>query len=381
MSHHLMTPSAPSKSTAMSWINTLMHPPVLVSIVISVGTALAVRFWYRKETDANPKPRTEQSSLLRIALMQNNTKDVKALLAVGASVAERNDVGGDTALHTAAKWDRAEMAKLLIASRGDVNDINTWGVTPLHCAASSSAYETARVLCDAGASTDIKSADGRVAYELAKDDRMRALCGGASLAIFRALESRGHAAIEALVNSPAGYDVSERKANGDSVLTFAVQVAIDDRASGLKLLTTILRASSETTQACLPKALVTPGRNGLLPLHLAAAERDGKLMQALLAAGAPVNAQALSSQEHKSALHAVLEEADGDATDGEEVSPNAIAEIVAAVGLLISHHADVNMPDSKQLTPLRQAVDRGLHEVRTYSTTCACACAWSTEHA
>ena len=230
------------------------------------------------------------SSLLRMAVMTDDAEKVKKLLASGASVDERNNIGGDAALHTAAKWNHAELTILLLDSGADLENRNAAGFTPLHCAASVNAYETARVLLHAGAATDARAADGRVPFEVSVDDRMRELCGGRSLAIFRAIEARDVKTVEAFVNAEAsggrGYDVSERDGNGDSVCTAAVRAAIADRDLGLPLLKAILQGGAGT-QASLPSALATLGAGGLGPLHLAAAAREEQLVRLLVDAGEP----------------------------------------------------------------------------------------------
>ena len=116
--------------------------------------------------------------------MRNEASELISLLSqYPDAVNESGDVGGDLPLHTAAKWDRSEMATLLIKHGANVDATNLCGLTPLHCAASSSAYATAQVLMASGASTRLKAADGRVAYELAKDEQMRTVCGGGSLTL------------------------------------------------------------------------------------------------------------------------------------------------------------------------------------------------------
>ena len=178
-------------------VGLLFSPEVAVGLLVSLATVI---WWTRREraraqaetpegSDADGKA-ASPSSLLRLLIIQNNTKVFNQLISSGAPIDERTDVEGDTALHTAAKWDRSQMAVLLLAKGANVDGRNDRGATPLHCAVSAGAYETARALLAAGAPTTAEANDGRVPYEMAKSDGMRTLCGGPSLAMFRAVCDR-----------------------------------------------------------------------------------------------------------------------------------------------------------------------------------------------
>ena len=119
----------------------------------------------------------------------------------------------------------------------------------------------------------------------------------APVSVVRRVLVRDVAAVEELVGArdadARGYDVSQRDASGDSALILAVHGALTERrgaASGhrsrVTLLAAILGAHSASTKASLPAALSTPGSQGMLPLHLAAAAHDEELMRSLIRAGA-----------------------------------------------------------------------------------------------
>ena len=168
----------------------LCSPEATLGLVLITATAV----WWGRRARARATPATpaepagsaadggetaRPSSLLRRAIIQNDTDAFSRLTAKGATASEKHDVGGDTALHTAAKWDRWQMAIWLLANGADAHAGNDWGFTPLHCAASSGSLETARALLAAGASKAVKDKDGRAPHEVANSDSMRMLCGGA----------------------------------------------------------------------------------------------------------------------------------------------------------------------------------------------------------
>lgn len=327
---------------------------------------------------------------LRHAAMLSEMESLKKLLRDGGSINDASDYSGDTGLHTAAKWNFAEMAAQLLCQGAVVNATNHQGLTPLHCAASANSYDAARALLKGGARQDATALDGRVPFEMAGEDAMRSLCGGPSLDVFRAIAKRRHLAIRDCVEK--GCDVSIRSANGDSALSASVRVAIDEREASLEnwrggdsALSASVRAAideSDTTLELVSAVLQpSPGvaralslfdRKGLMPLHLASAAKHVPLVASLLAAGANVDAATRAESGGKTALHLVLDGAsnddtDDDGNDNEEGKDDGDgADNVELVRLLLDYRANVNAEDGAQRTPLHQAVSRGLHRtVRT----------------
>lgn len=107
-------------------------------------------------------PWDRQVSPLHLAVMANNRALVELFLEKGVNVnvadrtsrrhmtTEHYDPVGGTPLHCAAALDHVEMATLLIARGGDVNDRDLLGRTPLDLARESHLTEVARVLVAAG---------------------------------------------------------------------------------------------------------------------------------------------------------------------------------------------------------------------------------------
>jgi ankyrin repeat protein len=75
------------------------------------------------------------------------------------------DSKGYTHLHTAAKWDRADMAQFLLAKGANPYLLNAAGETPLYVAIARGNSDTAKVLAFAGRSLFAKNALGRTAIE------------------------------------------------------------------------------------------------------------------------------------------------------------------------------------------------------------------------
>jgi hypothetical protein len=131
---------------------------------------------------------------------------------------------GQTGLHVAAIWGNIEVAEVLIRYGADVNAQNQFGITPLHMASQSSKHAVAKLLIECGAEPSIKAGNGMRAHEVAKDQKMRELCGAPSL--------KAHAAViaddvellrELLAN---GIELSEQDAEGETPLHLAVKAAL-----------------------------------------------------------------------------------------------------------------------------------------------------------
>ena len=326
----------------------MAHAAILLLVTCMVG------FWnLRRVRNAAD----QRAANLRLAVMQNEMAKLKSLIASGTPIDGADAVSGDTALHTATKWNFSEMVTELLNKGADANAANHYGITPLHYAASAGHHESARALLKGGAYKGAEAADGRLPFEFAGDDAMRVLCGGPPMDVFRALAKRDLAAVRACVSD--GCDVSIRNADGDSLLALTVQAAIDERpansAEGFALLTAVL--SAEATR--VTRAWSIPMRSGLLPLHLAALARDTECVSALLAAGMPVDGVTRDDAGGKTALHLVLDGDDDaglfdDDEDGGECEEGLVR-------LLLDHNAEVDAVDTAERTPLHQAVGRGLH--------------------
>ena len=99
---------------------------------------------------------------------QNDIEGVKKLLAAGADINEKTEVGGAgtvTPLYIACNYYE-DMAKLLISEGADVNSKTSKGETPLMAACYLS-EEVARLLIAKGANVNAKAKDGSTPLSLA----------------------------------------------------------------------------------------------------------------------------------------------------------------------------------------------------------------------
>lgn len=104
---------------------------------------------------------------LHYAAVGKKLDDVKALIAAGAEIDAREDLGQYTPLMFAAQKDsNIEVVKALVEAGADVNLTNTKGETPLFIITASPGYngtagaEIIRYLLDHGADPHIKSNNG-----------------------------------------------------------------------------------------------------------------------------------------------------------------------------------------------------------------------------
>jgi ankyrin repeat protein len=102
------------------------------------------------------------------AVWAGNPKTVALLLEAGAD-ANRRDADGETAVHTAAGHESAEVINLLIAAGADVNvATHVQKQTPLHVAARHGRVEVLRALVEAGASIDALNHKKKTAEQWAR---------------------------------------------------------------------------------------------------------------------------------------------------------------------------------------------------------------------
>ena len=328
------------------------------------------------------------------ASKDNQADLMEALLEYGLSAQETNVIG-QTGLHVAAIWGNVEVSIVLLKYGADVNATNKYGVTPLHHAAQSSQHAVAELLVAMGANTRLRSGNGQYPYEVAKDAAMRKLLGAPELKGHEAVTAGDCAALSALLAE--GIDLSEQDPDGDTPLHLSVKASLgwllgdDPLIEEPRAPAAETAAGKATTLDCLLKEGIGPGlvaaqhlhnADGYMPLHIAAGKANAPICEALLKAGAPINACTLRMDEQhngqwgkknadsgkiekldcvdKSALHIAVDllYEQAEAADGEELAVDC-----TLVKLLLEHGADANGVDLDQQTPLHVAIMGGLHEV------------------
>ncbi|MDE2874096.1 MAG: ankyrin repeat domain-containing protein [Gemmatimonadota bacterium] len=241
------------------------------------------------------------------------TAVVTVLLEAGADVNARGNVQ-NTALHHAAggkyvqrardRYDHVEtpdVVAALLAAGADVNARDLNGNRPLHHAASAEGVETVTMLIQAGADIRARDSEGNTPL---------------LMAAYRGF--RNPEIVEVLVE--AGADVNDRNERGETVLERALRSPADRVAGVVRRL---LDLGADATE---------PG----LMWQAAVQDDNAEVITVLLAAGADVNPPTGSAPLH------------GAARGG---GPGVIEALVAA-------GAEVDARGGRGMTPLHQAVER-----------------------
>jgi ankyrin repeat protein len=268
------------------------------------------------------------------AVMHGDVVRARRLLADPIEAVDEPQVDGSTALHWAARQEDVPMARLLLDAGASIAAENRIGVTPLRLAAINGSAAMLELLLDAGAEPNAHlTPHGDTALMLtARTGRMDAI---------RVLLDRG-ADVDAVENW-----------GGTTALTWAIA---EHHPAAVRLLlehgADVDRRSKAVPQrrggrgvegtapvAYDPEQLPASYANGgFTPLHFAAREGELEAAQALLAAGAEIDAIAADG---KNALGLAIY--------------NGHYEVAS---LLIEAGADVNRPDAEGFPPLFWAVDR-----------------------
>ncbi|XP_046983144.1 ankyrin repeat domain-containing protein 54-like [Schistocerca americana] len=117
----------------------------------------------------------ERGRRLREAAEVGAVEEVRALLAAGADVVARGEVGGLTALHWAALNGHAAVVRLLLSAASDPNARTQGGRTPLHFAALNGHTEAAAALLQAGADRGATDKDGDTPLDIAREENHQQL--------------------------------------------------------------------------------------------------------------------------------------------------------------------------------------------------------------
>ena len=116
--------------------------------------------------DVNTKHKWGRNPL-HLASRWNRVEIAKILIEAGANLEAKED-NGDTPLHWASDSGSIGTVELLIEKGANVDaKSDSWGFTPLHYASANDRVEVAKLLIDAGANVDAKSNKGRTPLHFA----------------------------------------------------------------------------------------------------------------------------------------------------------------------------------------------------------------------
>lgn len=314
---------------------------------------------------------------LHAACAHGHVESVTQLLA-GASEAELNspDPQGNTPLHLAARCPAPEsLLASLLGCGASVRAANKRGDTPLHVACAVGSLDALRSLIAADAPVDAASTDGstplciaarlshlpsvHVLLQAGADPNRRTALGESPLML--ALDVPPCAPyVDALVCAliGAGADVNLCDAQGHTPLGFAI-----DRVHTFAALELLENGADPNAPA-----------RGSPPLALAGGSNQWTVVEALIAAGADVNAK--RARDGATPLHVAMDSlaeasarllvsAGADVSEGDEAGTTPLYKCVSQLGsapllcLLVEAGADPNRPACDGATPLTRAVVDG----------------------
>ncbi|GAB4816711.1 hypothetical protein N2152v2_003757 [Parachlorella kessleri] len=321
------------------------------------------------------------SCILTFARDNNSELILKAVQAYGIAVDWANGIG-QTALHVAALHGNLEASLALLELGMDVNRTNMRGSTPLHFAAAAkrNTVQICKLLLEHGADDGIVDDAGRLPYELANGDDVRALLGGPDPRLYDFAAHGNLEGLRALFAEDPEQEADVFNQEGKAALHLAAagghmgcvnfllergtyinmqdwqgntaaHHAVREGHSGVLAL--LIRKGADLSVQNFQTSEYAQGNwlsagqqlNPLhqTPLHLAVEAGDGTLAAQLLEGGAPVGALDF---DRKSPLHLALEMQDDE-----------------LVELLLEHGADVNQGCKDFASPLHLAASRGMQHI------------------
>jgi ankyrin repeat protein len=286
---------------------------------------------------------------LLAAAQQNDSTDVRALLAAGAD-ANARAADGSTAMIYAAHFGDMGSVQALLAAKGEPNLTNRYGIGPMHEAALRADVELLRTLLDAGADVDLALPQGETPLMLASRtsglDAVRLLIErgakvnvverwqGQTPLMYAAAHDRGEVAAALIA---AGADVNARTPlNALPERKPAVRYFVEIPSAGLTPVMFAARSGALSALRVLIKAgadmdAKTP--EGFSPVVIALDNLHFDAAKVLVEAGASPDG---------GGLFAVVEARNRVNYVGEFQVPTGAESSLEVLKLMLSHGADLN---------------------------------------
>ena len=322
------------------------------------GQLVVARFLIDNGADVESRDAYGRTPLHQAALKGHKSM-AELLLSKGAdpnaaiNPSANSGSGGFTPLHLAAQNGYRNVCEALLAGKADLNARDINGTTPLHLAADRSYSSVAELLLTRGANADARTSNGNTPLHSAASSGAKRVAELllTNKADLNAQNAQGgtplHSAVSAqradvarlLLANKANPNLAfnEKSGNMAGWTPLAVAVYQDDNVPMVRLL---------LENGANPN--VVTSRSGWTLLMQAVQKGSLELAEALIAAGAEVNAR-IDSDSRGTALYF--------ATSINSTNAAALVE------LLLKNKADVNVTDAYGSTPLIQAVSKRNPEV------------------
>lgn len=127
-----------------------------------VNTVLA------EQADINPQVDVYGNGVMHWAAAYGRPEHIAGLMKAGAEADRPNRFFGETPIFWALKAGNTEALASLVSAGANVNAKDAVGVPLLHLSAAYGRYKEVMILLDAGADGRVRTADGKVAFDVAK---------------------------------------------------------------------------------------------------------------------------------------------------------------------------------------------------------------------
>ncbi|XP_028674264.1 ankyrin repeat and SOCS box protein 16 [Erpetoichthys calabaricus] len=239
-------------------IKSIFRDRAMVNVIVEVASDELV--WSSELGLWTLSPKAKQTSALRITAGRGYTACTKQLLTEGANVSA--SPGGQCALHDATAGGHADCVQLLLTYGADPDVLSDDGRAPLHLCSTLETYQCARLLLEHGAKVNVPT----------KDTQATPLHVAATHGLEEHVKLYLH----------CGANVSIRNREGETPLNVACASAekSDDSGRYYRVVRKLLENGADAKVA---------GRKKHSPLHNACANCNFRIVELLLAYGAPVN--------------------------------------------------------------------------------------------